>query len=491
MKKILVIDDDRDITALLQRFLTKNNYEVQVSYSGKDGLNKLADFTPDLVMCDYRLDDMDGSTLLLKIKDVNADVPVIIITGYSDLKTAVNVIRLGAFDYVTKPLLPEEILLTIKQALLKGGGSEEGSTDPKRTATKSGRAKIKDNGYMFNDSNESKNLLRQIELVAPTNYSVIIYGESGAGKEGVARTIHDKSSRASKPFVAMDCGAISKELAGSELFGHEKGSFTGAVGQKIGHFEMANGGTLFLDEIANLPYDVQVSLLRVVQEKKLRRVGGTKEIDIDVRIIVASNERLSESARKGKFREDLYHRFNEFSIDVPPLRQRKGDIMFFADKFLQDTSNELGRDLKGFNPDVEDAFLKYPWYGNLRELKNVIKRAALLSIGDMVDSRSLPFEIVNHSKLEFEETPAQNIPTETVSARTYESPVQHTPVSNTADDSKLQPERINLKKAAQMAEYDMILDALKKANFNKSKAAEILGIDRKTLYNKMKQINIE
>lgn len=364
MKKILVIDDDRDITALLQRFLSKNSYEVQVSYSGKDGLNKLADFAPDLVMCDYRLDDMDGSTLLLKIKDVNADVPVIIITGYSDLKTAVNVIRLGAFDYVTKPLLPEEILLTIKQALLKGGnGSVEANGSDAKRATVKAKGKGKDNGYMFNDTNESKNLLRQIELVAPTNYSVIIYGESGAGKEGVARTIHDKSVRAGRPFVAMDCGAISKELAGSELFGHEKGSFTGAVGQKIGHFEMANGGTLFLDEIANLPYDVQVSLLRVVQEKKLRRVGGTKEIDIDVRIIVASNERLSESARKGKFREDLYHRFNEFSIDVPPLRQRKGDIMFFAEKFLQDTASELGRTLKGFNPDVEDAFLKYPWYG--------------------------------------------------------------------------------------------------------------------------------
>lgn len=494
MKKILVIDDDRDITALLQRFLTKNGYEVQIAYSGKDGLNKLSDFNPDLVMSDYRLDDVDGSTLLLKIRDVNADVPVIIITGYSDLKTAVNVIRLGAFDYVTKPLLPEEILLTIKQALLRAGGSNhEASNEHAQKPVAKAKGKVKDSGYMFNDTNESKNLLRQIELVAPTNYSVIIYGESGAGKEGVARTIHDKSARAGKPFVAMDCGAISKELAGSELFGHEKGSFTGAVGQKIGHFEMANGGTLFLDEIANLPYDVQVSLLRVVQEKKLRRVGGTKEIDIDVRIIVASNERLSESARKGKFREDLYHRFNEFSIDVPPLRQRKGDIMFFANKFLEDTGAELGRHLKGFNPDVEDAFLKYPWYGNLRELKNVIKRAALLSIGDMVDSRSLPFEIVNHARLEFDDTPANTVHTqESYTPSTADVANTSTPPTNepTADEKKA-PERVNLKKAAQMAEYDMILDALKKANFNKSKAAEILGIDRKTLYNKMKQINVE
>lgn len=489
MKRILVIDDDKDITALLQRFLTKNGYEVQIAWSGSEGMEKLIDFKPDLVMSDYRLDDMTGADLLTKIKDINAQIPVLIITGYSDLKTAVSVIRLGAVDYITKPLLPEEILYTIRQTLSK---AENGDLQQPSGVNGTGpKKKTVSSDYYFNDSPESSNLLRQIELVAPTNYSVIIYGESGSGKEGVARAIHDRSKRAGKPFVTMDCGAISKELAGSELFGHEKGSFTGAVSQKIGHFELANEGTLFLDEIANLPYDVQVSLLRVVQEKKVRRVGGTKEINIDVRIIVASNERLSEASRKGKFREDLYHRFNEFSIDVPPLRERKNDIMFFAHRFLQETAVELGKKISGFNPDVQEAFLKYPWFGNLRELKNVIKRACLLSVNDTVDVRALPFEIVNYSHLEFGE--AANAPADQSTFINQQPPQIKQPVTNDGVTEEKKPElhKVNLKKAAQHAEYEMILEALKKSNFNKSKAAEILGIDRKTLYNKMKQINLD
>ncbi len=490
MKRILVIDDDKDITALLQRFLSKNGYEVQTAWSGTEGLEKLVDFKPDLVMSDYRLDDMNGAELLTKIKDINVQVPVLIITGYSDLKTAVSVIRLGAVDYITKPLLPEEILYTIRQTLSKAENGDI-QESPGLNGNKPAKKKGGGSEYFFNDSPESSNLLRQIELVAPTNYSVIIYGESGSGKEGVAKAIHDRSKRAGKPFVTMDCGAISKELAGSELFGHEKGSFTGAVSQKIGHFELANEGTLFLDEIANLPYDVQVSLLRVVQEKKVRRVGGTKEINIDVRIIVASNERLSEASRKGKFREDLYHRFNEFSIDVPPLRERKNDIMFFAHRFLLETANELGKNISGFNRDVQEAFLKYPWFGNLRELKNVIKRACLLSVGEMVDVRALPFEIVNYSHLEFGDA-AATTPEQIVSANpvvTNEKwPAQH---EGPMEEKKPELHKVNLKKAAQHAEYEMILEALKKSNFNKSKAAEILGIDRKTLYNKMKQINLD
>lgn len=488
MKKILVIDDDKDITALLQRFLTKNGYEIEIAWSGAEGLEKVMDFQPDLVMSDYRLDDMNGATLLTKIKDINRQVPVLIITGYSDLKTAVNVVRLGAVDYITKPLLPDEILFTIKQVLANKYLENQDAEKSLGNVTARPQKKANSSGYFFNSSNESNSLLRQIELVAPTNYSVIIYGESGSGKEGVAKAIHDRSKRAGKPFLTMDCGAISKELAGSELFGHEKGSFTGAVGQKIGHFELANSGTLFLDEIANLPYDVQVSLLRVVQEKKVRRVGGTKEISIDVRIIVASNERLSEASRKGKFREDLYHRFNEFSIDVPPLRDRKGDIMFFANKFLEETSAELGKALKGFNPDVEDAFLKYPWFGNLRELKNVIKRASLLSLSDNVDLRSLPFEIVNYNKLEFGDISTNT--NEHLSYGLLNDSNSLIDASEHNTETNIVVPKVNLKKAAQHAEYEMIMEALKKANFNKSKAAEILGIDRKTLYNKMKQINL-
>jgi len=476
MQRILVIDDDTDICLLLRRFLSKNGYDVAIAQSGQAGLSLLEEFSPDLVMTDFRLGDLDGGQILRKIKERFPDVPVLIITGYSDIKIAIDVMKQGAFDYITKPLFPDEILLTIKKALGKEkteGNAQnivEKETGAAKSTAKSSRARS-DNSYIFGNGPDSKNLYRQIDLVAPTNYSIIIYGESGSGKESVAQEIHKRSKRANGPFVAMDCGAISKELAASEMFGHEKGSFTGALNQKIGHFEMANGGTLFLDEVSNLPYDVQVALLRVVQERKLRRIGGNKEISVDVRILVASNERLMEACRKGKFREDLYHRFNEFSLDVPPLRDRKADIMEFAQFFLDNTNDELGKDVKGFDEDVKAAFLSYPWYGNLREMRNVVKRATLLSDGDHIESKSLPFEIINYSRLLFSE-PAQSTITEDI------IPKQEDPV------------KPNLKSAALDAEYEMILQVLKQVNYNKSKAAQVLSIDRKTLYNKMKSYNL-
>ena len=471
MNRILVIDDDNDMNILLKKFLTKHGYEVETTFSGTEGEKLMGTFKPDLVMSDYRLDDMDGAVLLTKIKERNPNIPVIIITGYSDLRTAVKVIRLGAFDYVTKTLVPDEILMNIRKALSEDGQdkNQNGSAPGPKQAR--GKPTMQ---YLFSDSQQSKNLERQISLVAPTNYSVIIYGESGAGKEGVARLIHDKSQRSNKAFIAMDCGAMSKELAGSELFGHEKGAFTGAQIQKTGHFEMANGGTIFLDEVANLPYEVQTLLLRVIQERVMRRIGGTKEMEIDVRIIVASNEQLMESVRKGKFREDLFHRLNEFTIEVPPLRKRKQDILFFAQHFLKETAEDLQKNLTGLEPEVEDIFLNYPWYGNIRELRNVIRRSALLSNGK-VDVKALPFEILNHGHLQF------GLP----ETETSEPKEEHIP--EPASDQFSKPK---LKKAALEAEYEVILTALTKANFNKSKAAEILGIDRKTLYNKMKQMKV-
>ncbi|MBB6001990.1 sigma-54 dependent transcriptional regulator [Arcicella rosea] len=484
MQKILVIDDDTDICLLLRRFLTKNNYEVAIAHDGSTGLALLQEFKPDLIMTDFRLGDTDGGTILLKIKEIFPFVPVLIITGYSDIKVAVNVMKMGAYDYITKPLFPDEILLTIKKAL-ESVETEKGSMQDLveehngTTTTHSKKKNAKPANYIFGEGAESKFLIRQIELVAPTNYSVLIYGESGSGKEAIAQEIHLHSKRANQPFVAMDCGAISKDLAGSELFGHEKGSFTGALNQKIGHFEMANGGTIFLDEVANLPYEVQVLLLRVVQERKMKRIGGTKEIPLDVRILVASNEKLIEASKKGKFREDLYHRFNEFSIDVPPLRERKADIMTFAQFFLDQTNEELGKKVKGFSSDVIDNFMSYAWYGNLREMRNVIKRATLLTDGEWIESKTLPFEISNYAKLLFTESPTTPV---SVSAPVVEV-VQNTPESTSSNEVVAKP---SLKSAAIEAEYDMILKVLKEVNFNKSKAARILGIDRKTLYNKMK-----
>jgi two-component system response regulator HydG len=486
MKRILIIDDENDLRFVLKRFLTKHGYEVLEASSGKKALEILRGNEVDLILCDFKLDDMDGAEVLKAIKEINSVVPVIIITGYSNIKTAVEVMRLGAIDYVTKPLLPEEILMTIRKAL---DAPEEVSVN---AVKQNGSAKQSDSrrkdpaeqNYIFGDSPDFKNILKQIDLVGPTNYSVIIYGESGSGKEAIAQEIHKKSKRSDKPFVAIDCGALSKELAGSELFGHEKGSFTGAVNQKTGSFEIANGGTIFLDEIANLPYDVQISLLRVVQERKMRRVGGTKDIDLDVRIIVASNEMLWSASRNGKFREDLFHRFNEFSIQVPPLRERKDDIMIFARHFLQIANAELNKNIKGFNSEVEAIFKDYVWYGNLRELKNVVKRATLLCDEDLIDVKSIPFELVHYTKLQFEPSssaagqPQQSAP-QTAASQDQSPPPFTTPKVETREPS--------LKSAGIDAEYEVILNALKKVNFNKSKAAKLLQIDRKTLYNKIKQ----
>jgi two-component system response regulator HydG len=492
MQTILIIDDDRDMCLLLKRFLTRHGYEVLEAYNGKKALEILESTEPSLVMCDFRLDDMEGNVLLGKIKERYPHLPVIIITGYSDIKIAVEVMKMGAYDYITKPLFPDEILVTIKKALedaTKGASSPavQQSSSPsevvEQRSASTATNKDKQQGvtvsgeYIFGDSPIFKQILQQIDLVAPTNYTVIIHGESGSGKEAIAQEIHKRSKRKGKPFVAIDCGALSKELAGSELFGHEKGSFTGALNQKVGSFELANGGTIFLDEIANLSYDIQISLLRVVQERKMRRVGGLKDIELDVRIIIASNERLWDSVRKGKFREDLYHRFNEFSIDVPPLRQRPDDVMLFANHFLHQTNIELGKNIKRFSDEVENIFRNYVWYGNLRELRNVIKRATLLTDSEEIEASSLPFEISHFNKLQFEKQP------EPVYSSMASVPSSFTEVT----ENPRSISETTLKGASIDAEYEMILKALKKVNFNKSKAAKLLNIDRKTLYNKMKQ----
>lgn len=486
MKKILVIDDDRDICLLLNRFLGRRGFEVIEMYTGKKALNWLDANQPDLIMCDYRLGDMDAVEMLGNIKSRYPEMPVIIITGYSDMRTAVKVMKMGAYDYITKPLLPDEIIHAIQQALEHREPQTANPEGKAKSATPAPAvpetAGITYSGsYIFGDTDAFRKILKQVSLVAPTSYSVIIYGETGSGKESIAQEIHKRSKRSSKPFIAIDCGALSKELAASELFGHEKGSFTGALNQKIGSFELANGGTIFLDEVANLSYDIQVSLLRVVQERKMRRVGGTRDIDLDVRIIIASNELLWNATRSGKFREDLYHRFNEFSIEIPPLRERKEDIMLFANHFLKITNEELDKEVKGFDADVEKIFKEYVWYGNLRELKNVIKRATLLTEeGDYIEARTLPFEISNYSKLQFADQPAPVAitPVQPVSLGSLEAKI-------TGGGGKASLGENSLKEASIDAEYEMILQALKESNYNKSKAAQLLKIDRKTLYNKI------
>jgi two-component system response regulator HydG len=464
-KKILIIDDDLDMCSLLSRFLNKKGYEAEVALNGVKGLARFNEEHFDIVLCDFRLGDRDGKEVLLKIKEAKPETIVIIITGYSDIKTAVDVIKLGAFDYITKPLIPDEVINVIEKAIATPSTEFiTPSVNAKAAKNKKPYVISANKEFLIGQNGETARVYTQIEIVAGTNYSIILYGESGTGKEVIAKTIHETSNRRNKPFVALDCGTLSKELAGSELFGHVKGAFTGAVIDKEGHFELANGGTLFLDEVVNLSPEVQAALLRVIQERKFKRVGGTKEMDVDVRIIVASNENLQEAYKRGKFREDLYHRFNEFSINLPPLRERKVDIPLFADFFLDKTNQELNKNIEGYEDDVSEMFVNYDWPGNLREFRNVVRRAVLLTPSGKINSKVLPWEITNADIQQRKEEPFVK------------------------QDSKgpVSIKDLDLKDAAAKAEYDTIMNVLKEVNFNKTKAAEILKIDRKTLYNKIK-----
>src|SRR5579862_1159291 len=467
MKRILIIDDDVDMCGLLSRYLQRKGFEVDTAHNGAKGIAKVKDSKFDVVLCDFRLGDKEGSQVLREIKALNPETIVIIITGYSDIKIAVDVIKAGAFDYITKPLIPDEVLNVLTKATEQSGGDL--ATGRQTTSAKSTPGS---EAFLVGNAPVTKEIYKQIELVAPTNYSIILYGESGTGKEVIARTIHQKSARKEKPFVAMDCGTLSKDLAGSELFGHVKGAFTGALADKEGHFELANGGTLFLDEVANLSYDIQAALLRVIQERKFKRVGGLKEMDVDVRIIVASNENLQEAYRKGRFREDLFHRFNEFSIILPRLKERKEDIPLFADFFLNKANAELSKEVDGFEDEVMEIFLNYSWPGNLREFRNVIRRAALLTQAGKVHSSVLPSEIINNNLYKHEAE--QNI-------NTHQVHNGGLGINNEVD----------LKNSAAQAEYNVIMNVLKQVNFNKTKAAEILKIDRKTLYNKIKAYQLD
>ncbi|MEO8471447.1 MAG: sigma-54 dependent transcriptional regulator [Chryseolinea sp.] len=458
MHKLLIIDDDKDICLVLSKFLTKNSYTVDVAHKGEDGLQLLRSTQYSAILCDYRLPDHTGVEMLRKIKLLQPSVAVIIITGYSDVRIAVETFRYGASDYVTKPLYPDELLVTIKETIAKNEKRNHVEVPAEEKAK--GKKPATSSNYIVGKSIQSQTVQKYIELIAPAEMSVIIHGETGTGKEFVAQSIHQFSKRCDKPFIAIDCGALPKELAGSELFGHVKGSFTGAVSDKPGSFEIADGGTIFLDEIGNLSYENQVKLLRVIQERRIKRIGATKDLPIDVRIIAATNEDLTKSVKEGRFREDLYHRLNEFKIQLSPLRERKDDIMVFADFFLDKSNVALHKEVKAFSPTVIDQLTNYYWHGNLRELNNVVKRSVLLTTGDVVEADSLPQEIVQAN-------------TATVTAGAL-----------IEDNVGL------LKSIAGSAERQVIIEVLEKVNYNKSKAAELLKIDRKTLYNKLKLYSI-
>ncbi|GAB3510656.1 sigma-54 dependent transcriptional regulator [Spirosoma knui] len=486
MEKILIVDDNNDICLLLERFLTKQGYKTASVQRGEDGLVLLRKEAFELVICDFKLPDIDGLEMLRRIKVMHPTTAVIIITGYSDVRVAVQTVKHGAYDYVTKPLYPDEILYTIKGALerrtqsIAQSGSSSTSAPAKAAPAKATTTKVSltpdGKRFIFGKSRAAEQLQKHIDLIAPTDMSVIITGETGTGKEFVANAIHLKSKRADKPFVAIDCGALSKDLAGSELFGHVKGSFTGAMSDKAGSFEFANGGTLFLDEIGNLSYDNQIKLLRVLQERKIRRIGSNQDIPVDVRIIVATNEDLREAVRQGKFREDIYHRIAEFELHLSPLRERKADIMIFAEHFLESANQQLEKDILGFDDEAKEKLKEYYWHGNLRELQNVVKRAVLLTQGDYVEADVLPHEIISPQYFTHEDTSSGGVQV------SFDPVRPGVPVFSQS--------AANLKSVSENAERAAILKVLEKTGYNKTKAAEVLNIDRKTLYNKLKAYDI-
>ncbi|MEP6261058.1 MAG: sigma-54 dependent transcriptional regulator [Gillisia sp.] len=450
MISILIIEDDVAFSAMLKTFFEKRDYKVDTAFSAEEGFKKLGSAKFDILLTDVRLPDRDGLEILLEVKKNYPQIQVIVMTNYAEINMAVKAMKNGAFDYVSKPFQPETILQTINNALNQHQAVQEPSSSQPAVVKEKKAKPVLTSEFVKGVSDAARKLNDYIDLVAPTNMSVLIIGESGTGKEQVAKSIHDKSKRKGAPFIAVDCGAIPKEIASSEFFGHIKGSFTGAIQDKTGHFEAANGGTLFLDEIGNLGYDLQVQLLRALQERKIKPVGSNNEIKVDIRVVTATNEDLNQAVKEGNFREDLFHRLNEFSIEVPALRDRREDLMLFAEHFLDEANVELEKEVVGFSDEAIEAFQNYSWPGNLRELKNMVKRAVLLTQEPIIPLKVLPHEIAHTQKTEETYGLFRNKNEET-----------------------------------------LILDALEKANGNKSKAARILSIDRKTLYNKLKQYNIK
>lgn len=457
MAKILIIEDDLAFGTMIQTWLRKKGFEVEKATSVGAALRLLQeDSQRDLILSDLRLPDHDGLTTLRWLHKQGLHIPFIVMTSYAEVQNAVLAMKSGANDYVAKPFHPDILLEKINEAIKQASSAPVPANSPvtptqqetpQQTTTQSDEDEAPK--YIEGKSEASQQLYRYVSLVAPTPMSVLILGASGTGKEYVAHRIHELSSRADKPFFAIDCGAIPRDVAASEFFGHVKGAFTGAEQDKKGAFEVANGGTLFLDEMGNLSYDVQVQLLRALQERKIRPVGGTKEIDIDIRLVCATNENLAQRVAEGQFREDLFHRINEFTIYMPELKDRGTDLFLFANLFVKHANKELGRHVLGFDDKASEMIASYSWPGNLRELNNVMKRATLLTKGNYIGRTELQ-QSMSHLQQ----------PTETLTLR----------------DEQTELQRIEA--------------ALKTANGNKSKAAQLLGVDRKTLYNKIKKYNL-
>ena len=451
MKSILIVEDDITYGMMLKTWLGKKGFQVASVSSIARAQKHLETEGADLILSDLRLPDKDGIDLLKWLGEQGLSIPLIMMTSYADIQSAVQAMKLGASDYVAKPVNPDELLKKISEAVKQPAASprQAPSFGKEESTHQKNAGGTPSSDYLEGESDAAKQLYNYVRLVAPTTMSVLINGASGTGKEYVAHRIHQLSKRAGQPFVAIDCGSIPKELAASEFFGHVKGSFTGALTDKTGAFVAANGGTIFLDEIGNLSYEVQIQLLRALQERKIRPVGSNKEITVDVRLVSATNEDLEQAIEKGTFRQDLFHRINEFTLRRPEHKDRREDILLFANFFLDQANRELDKQLIGFDDAASRTLLEYHWPGNLRQMKNVVRRATLLAQNQLITLKEL--------------TELQQIT----------HPHVGLPLRN------------------EEAEKHQIIEALRQTGNNKSRAAQLLGIDRKTLYNKLKLYEIE
>ena len=461
MRHILIVEDDIAFGTMLQTWLRRKGFEVDKATSVGAAVKLLVDMkSVDLVLSDLRLPDHDGLRLLAWMHEHSINAPFIVMTNYAEVQNAVLAMKSGAADYIAKPVQPDILLqkindameqntqqsnATIQNSTTQNAPTAQQTTQNSKLKTQNSEAAPR---YIEGKSEASRQIYSYVELVAPTPMSVLILGASGTGKEYVAHRIHDLSQRHDRPFFALDCGAIPRDVAASEFFGHKKGAFTGADADKRGAFEIANGGTLFLDEVGNLSYEVQVQLLRALQERRIRPVGGTKEIDIDIRLVCATNENLEEAVSEGRFREDLYHRINEFTIYMPKLSERGSDLFLFADLFIRHANEELNRNVEGFDSGAAEMLASHSWPGNLRELNNVVKRAVLLTRGSQITTAEL-----------------------------------------TQAMGQIRTDNV-LQLHDEDTERQRIITALQQTNGNKAKAARLLGVDRKTIYNKIEKLGI-
>jgi DNA-binding NtrC family response regulator len=456
MARILVIDDDPIILDVISEILRTNDHEVVIAHSGESGIRKVNNDVFDLVLTDLVMPDTGGMEVLDHVSTVSSKTPCIILTGYGTIKSSVEAIKKGAFNYITKPITAVELLSVVEKAL-QFKDLEEENKRLKRELRQKYR-----HGNLIGTSKAIEKIYNMIDKVADTDSTVLISGPSGTGKELIARAIHYGSNRSNKPIVVINCGAIPEELLESELFGHEKGAFTGAYRSRIGRFEIANGGSIFLDEVGEMSPALQVKLLRVLQEQNFERVGGTKTIHVDVRIIAATNKNLTVAINNGTFREDLYYRLNVVPVRVPSLKQRRSDIPLLIDHFLKKFQKGKKRRITGFFSEAMEAMLDYEWPGNVRELENVIKRLTILCDNEVVTFDDLPEHIQQVNKA----------------------------IQSELEEEESFEESISLDEAVRGYEKRLILEALEKSGWVKAKAAKLLNINRTTLLEKIKRQNL-